>query len=232
MPEKTMTDIEEIRKYVQAKYWKTGKISGYKNFHIDWWWNERLVEAIGQGYDLKNKRILDLGCAYGQVVAAMIKAGHDAYGIDLSDFGIAEGHKEYPLLESRTIQGSIHELNRYPSEHFHFLFSNQVFEHVPGELCDQLAAETFRVAKPGADLWAGIVLDISSEYQPQGFDPKDPDATHINIRPRAWWDEKFIKAGWVVNDKFDKTFREHKLPEDGYSFFKDYDWHSICYKKL
>jgi len=232
MPAKTITDIEEIRKHVQAEYWKKGSVTApTKDFYINWWWNERLVEALEQGYSLRNKRIVDLGCAYGSVVAAMIKAGHDAYGIDLSDFGIAEGQKEYSLLESKTIQGSIHDLSCYPSEHFHFLFSNQVFEHLPGHLCETLAVETFRVAKPKAVLWAGLVLDISSDYQPQGFDPKDPDPTHINIRPKAWWDEKFIKAGWVINDEFDETFRKHEL-SDGYSFFKDYDWHSICYKKL
>ena len=227
MPIKT---IEEVREYVQREYWTTGKISGYKNFHIDWHWNDRLVDALEQVYDFQNKRILDLGCAYGQVVASMIKREYDAFGIDLSDFAIAEGHKEYSPLKAKTIQGSIHDLKSYASKSFNFLYSNQVFEHVPSDVCSQLAIETFRVAQPGAILWSGLVLDMGNKFQPEGFNPEDPDKTHINIRPKIWWNDIFTKAGWIIDNVFDQSFRKHKL-SDGYSFFEDYGWHSICYVK-
>lgn len=225
--------IEEVREYIQKDYWITGQSnnkSGYENFYINWEWNNRLLEALEQADSLSDKKILDLGCAYGQVVACMLKKGYDAFGIDLSDFAITEGHKEYPPLKGKTIQGSIHELNMYKDETFDFLYSQQVFEHVPCDACDELAAETFRIAKPGAILWAGLVLDLGNDYQPQGFNPKDPDKTHINLRPGSWWDEKFSKAGWLVDRKFDNKFRNHKLA-DGYSFFDEYGWHTISYIK-
>ena len=229
----TIKTIEEVRAYVQKDYWVTGQSngkSGFENFHIDWNWNNKLLEALEQADSFSGKKILDLGCAYGQVVACMLKKGYDAYGIDLSDFAIAEGHKEYSPLVGRTIQGSIHELDPYEDETFDFLYSQQVFEHVPADVCDELAAETFRIAKPGATLWAGLVLDLCKDYQPQGFNPKDTDKTHINLRHGSWWDKKFLNAGWSIDKEFDNKFRNHRLP-DGYSFFDHYGWHTISYKK-
>jgi ubiquinone/menaquinone biosynthesis C-methylase UbiE len=230
---KIIKTVEEVREYIQQDYWQSGQTkncSGYEKFYIDWDWNNRLVEALEQAYDFKGKTVIDLGCAYGQVVSSLLKKGYQAYGVDLSDFAIQAGHKEFPPLVSKTKQGSIHDLSSYESNMFDFLYSNQVFEHVPGDVCDQLAKETFRIAKSGAILWAGLVLDLSSEYQPHGFNPKDTDKTHINLRPKPWWDDKMTKAGWIINDHFDNTFRNHRLP-DGYSFFDEYGWHSICYRK-
>ena len=92
-----------------------------------------------------------------------------------------------------------------------------------------MARETFRIAKPGALLWCGLVLDVCSDFQPQGFNPADQDQTHINLRPRKWWDDKFVAAGWELAYEADDKFR--KVTINGYSHFKEYGWHSICYRK-
>lgn len=230
---KVISTVEEVREYVQEDYWQSGltkNCSGFEKFFIDFHWNDRIVEALEQAYSFSGKKILDVGCAYGQVVASLLKKKYDAYGIDLSDYAIKAGHNEYPPLVGRTIQGSAHDLSAYGDNTFDFLYSQQVFEHIPAEVCEQLATETFRIAKPGAIMWVGLVLDINSDYQPQGYNPKDSDKTHINLRPKAWWDEKMIKAGWSKEEEFDKVFRGHRLP-DGFSFFDEYGWHSICYRK-
>lgn len=227
----TISTVEEVRNYVQKDYWISGQTdgkSGYENFFINWEWNNRLLDHLEKIYDFKGKKILDLGCAYGQVVAAMLKRKYDAYGTDLSDYAIEAGQVEYPPLKGRTIQGSCHQL-RYSDNEFNFLYSNQVFEHIPASVCDELAKSTYRVTKPGGLLWCGLVLDLNSDFQPQGYNPEDIDKTHINLRPKAWWDEKFIAAGWKVEDNFDKAFRNVKI--NGYSHFEEYGWHSICYKK-
>lgn len=228
---KQLSTLQEVREYVQEDYWVTGQSSGksgYENFHIDFEWNEILVKHLNQVFYLNGKS-LDLGCAYGQVVAAMHKNEMDAYGIDISDYAINAGKKEYPPLFDRIIQGSCHELSAYCDSEFDFIYSNQVFEHIPHQYCDQLAEESFRVAKSGCVLWCGLVLDLNSDFQPQGFNPKDKDRTHINLRPRDWWDEKMIKAGWRLNHSDDKRFKNVKL--NGYSFYEEYDWHSLCYRK-
>ena len=228
----TIKTVEEVRAYVQKDYWIGGQTSGksgYENFHINWSWNNRLVDHLEKVFPLKGSMIVDLGCAYGQVVAAFHKRGYNAVGIDLSDFAIEAGKKEYEPLKALTVQGSCHELGVYKDKTFNFLYSNQVFEHIPKQYCEAMARETYRVAKPSAILWSGLVLDLNSDFQPQGFNPEDQDQTHINLRPRKWWDDKFIAAGWELAYDLDSEFR--KVEIKGYSHFKEYGWHSLCYKK-
>lgn len=225
--------VEEVREYVQKDYWQGGVSkgkSGYENFSIDWGWNGKLVHCLNEAMPLRNKRILDLGCAYGQVVAALLKNGYNAWGCDLSDYAIEAGIKQYPQMKDKIRQCSGHDLSCYKEETFDFIYSQQVFEHIPADVCDALAKETYRVARPRAIMWVGLVLDISSDFQPQGYNPEDPDKTHINLRPKIWWDEKMTKAGWKIEKAFDKKFRGTTAP-NGYSFFNEYGWHSICYSK-
>lgn len=230
---KIISTVEEVREYIQKDYWVSGKSknkSGYEQFHIDWTWNGKLVQHLISAWpDIKRHKVLDLGCAYGQVVACLYKNGINAYGIDISDFAVQQGQKEYKPLKARTRQGSCHDLSYYGANEFDFLYSQQVFEHIPKQYCEQLAKETFRVAKKNAILWCGLVLDLNSDFQPQGHNPEDPDKTHINLRPRQWWDDIFTKAGWSKAYDEDEKFRKVKI--DGYSFFEEYGWHSICYKK-
>lgn len=231
---KVISTIEEVREYTQKEYWESGKtdgVSGYENYSMDWQWSDKFVKHFNQVFDTRAGKFLDLGCAYGRIVASMLKVGVDAYGIDLSDYAINAGHKAYAPLVGKTKQGSCHDLSKHENESFNVIHSNQVFEHVPADCCDQLAAETYRVANPGAVLWAGLVFDVASEYQPQGYNSEDPDKTHINLRPKVWWDEKFLAAGWVLNEEDDNRFRAIRDEVDSYSFFEDYGWHSICYKK-
>lgn len=229
----TIKTTEEVRAYIQKDYWESGKTkgkSGYENFFINWNWNNRLTECLEMSLINKKSKILDLGCAYGQVVASLLKKKYDVNGIDISDYAIEQGQKEYPPLKGKTFQGSCHQLQRFEDSSFDFLYSQQVFEHIPASVCQKLAEETYRITKPKGLIWAGLVLDLGEDYQPQGFNPEDPDKTHINLRPKQWWDDIFLSVGWSVDDDSDKRFRETRLP-DGYSFFEEYGWHSLCYKK-
>ena len=117
-------DLKEIREYVQEDYWERGvskNLSGYESFFIDWAWNRKLVEAIKQVYPLEDKKILDLGCGFGGIVAAMLVQGYNAFGIDISDYAINQGHKKYLDLQETTFQGSCHDLYMFPQNFFNFL---------------------------------------------------------------------------------------------------------------
>lgn len=235
MSESKIKNLDQVRDYVQENYWKNGVslgVSGYEDFKIDFWWNGRLLQCMNKAWGpLENKKFLDLGCAYGQVVAAASLWGLDAYGVDLSDYAIKEGIKEASWLKDRIHQGSINDLSIFPDNYFDILYSCQVFEHLPGDLCKQLAEETFRVTKPGGFIWASLVIDINEEHQPHGYNPEDSDKTHINLRPYKWWDDKFLSAGWDKSTKQDKQFRNTRTSPDNYSFFDEYGWFSISYQK-
>lgn len=231
---KPLSTIEEIKEYVQEDYWENGitkGISGYEKSFLDINWNLPLVRQFLQVKKFKKScTVLDLGCALGSFVSALLLHGFDAYGIDLSDYAIKKGWEQSKgELENRTYCGSCHNLNIWSDNYFDFLYSNQVFEHIPAKHCKQLAKEAFRVAKKDSVLWIGLVLDISNEIQPQGFNPDDPDKTHINIRPKKWWDNIFTSVGWKLNPKFDEEYKAVEI--NGTSYYKEYKWHTLCYKK-
>lgn len=227
----TIKTLEDVKKYVDKDYWENGKsknCSGYENSTIEWWWNLRLFQCWNQAFPTRHKYILDMGCALGSFVAVLTAAGGaQAYGIDLSEYAIQKGQKLFNGLRGRTSAGSIHDLSGFANNTFHYIYSNQVFEHLPEDLTINMIKEINRVLKPGGIIWAGLVLGDN------GRGSEDPDLSHINIHSREWWDERFLANGFIKDEESRKKFSKTTAgPENpGYSFFKEYDWHNICYRK-
>jgi SAM-dependent methyltransferase len=224
-------NLESIREYIQKDYWESGqdnKISGYQNSFINWWWVNRWLQCFTSVFTIKDKKILDLGCGYGAMVAGFVTWGADAYGIDISDYAIDKGKKEADFLENRIIQGSIHDLSMYPDASFDMIYSNQVFEHLPEKYVEQLINEMWRVSKPNAKLWLAFVVSTEENGIRK---ENDPDLTHINIHNMEWWRCRFAKVGFVENIKLNNRIRKSKTGYDKYSFYDYYEWDSIVLEK-
>jgi len=222
--------LEEVKEYVGRQYWEDGLnsgCSGYQNETINWWWFLRWHQCFNQVVPLRDRSFLDLGCALGSMVSVALAAGGcDAHGVDLSEYAIEKGHKLFEQITNRTHAGSIHDLSRFPDKRFDVIYSMQVFEHLPEELTSAMVNEITRVARDGALLWAGLVLGM-------GRSEDDKDLSHINIHPKEWWDAKFLAHGWIVDDETDRQLRQSTCGPDnpGFSYFKEYGWHTICYRK-
>ena len=232
-----MQTIEEVKKYIDREYWEEGDKSGYKDSFLDISWNCRWAQCFNQVIPIFGKKILDLGCGIGGFVSACNLWGADAYGVDLSNYAVSKHKSECERLHlpaDRVFEGSCHDLSRWEPETFDIIYSNQVFEHIPKQYIDGMVAEIHRVTKHGAILWFGLQMP-----EKEGIvDPKCIDETHITLMPREWWDEKFLSQGVEKTDGFDKAddidqaLRETKTGQDNYSFFKEYDWRSLAYRKL
>jgi SAM-dependent methyltransferase len=98
-------------------------------------------------------KILDFGCGGGAVVQAGLEEGLDISGADLFQDRASDrsGASQSGLLGSRILEIPEGRL-AWPAEHFDFIISNQVFEHI----ADLGAAvrEIHRVLKPGGTLLA------------------------------------------------------------------------------
>lgn len=82
--------------------------------------------------DIEDFHILDWGCGRGRAVLSLLKQGFSAYGVDI-DMKVVENG--YPLFEKEGFLPDKHllpvsELKNYPDGFFHFILSEQVFEHV------------------------------------------------------------------------------------------------------
>ncbi len=224
-------NLESIRDYLQEDYWESGhdkKVSGYQNSHINWWWVNRWMQCFTSVFTVRDKKVLDLGCGYGSMVAGLVTWGADAYGIDLSDYAIEKGKKEADYLENRIFQGSIHDLSRFEDNSFDLIYSNQVFEHLPEDYVEQLIREMMRVCRPGAKLWLAFVI---SEEENGVRGENDPDMTHINIHSMDWWRRRFFAAGFIEKIQINRAIAKSKTGYDHYSFFDYYKWDSIVLEK-
>jgi ubiquinone/menaquinone biosynthesis C-methylase UbiE len=130
------------------------------------------------------KTALDVGCATGPLVKALVDVGIDSYGVDVSKWAI----KNSPVTNRLSwIDLDIDKLV-FPDESFDLVITTFVIEH----LIDPKRAlqEMFRVLKPGGYLY--IVTDKEQCFA-------SGQVGHINIRSKKSWlnllkDIKFKKS--------------------------------------
>lgn len=218
-------DLNDIQIYLDKEYWEegvnTGK-SGYSGIHA----LRGIADSVGFQFtevlNLNHKKLLDLGCGAGQAVRAFLNNGVDSYGVDLSEYAIQQGKKAFEL-DGRIYVGSIHNLSQWDDNEFDFIYSNQVFEHLPEKYVDDLVRECYRVLRPGGRIWVGLVLALSPD--PEGVrGPDDPDDTHINIHYRKWWNEKFVGGGFVLDELCTNAVESTPI-------WLEYGWHQLGYCK-
>lgn len=79
------------------------------------------------------RKLLDVGCAFGYFVELALSQGYNAYGFDPSSF--AAGKARTLVGESRIQEGTIAEV-RYPKQSFDIITMFDVFEHLQDPMRD------------------------------------------------------------------------------------------------
>lgn len=88
--------------------------------------------ASGPPEDRSRINILDWGCGRGRTVLTLRDEGFNSYGIDIDESVMRNGHA---LLKSRGLNPTeilrpAGDTGEFDDGYFHFIFSEQVFEHV------------------------------------------------------------------------------------------------------
>ena len=115
----------------------------------------RYLEFAGKKLSINKQqmKVLDFGCGRGRTVLILRENGYEAYGVDINQARMELG---YELIEER-LKCDVKNLLRpiredgtisFPDDFFHFVFSEQVFEHVKD--LDKVASEINRVSKIGS----------------------------------------------------------------------------------
>ena len=95
-------------------------------------------------------RVLDYGCGSGEAVLDLKNLGYDAYGVDVDEAAIISARKLLSInqWDGEKILTAYHvgEALPFPDSFFHFVFSQEVIEHV-GDL-SAMAGEIRRVTIP------------------------------------------------------------------------------------
>lgn len=100
-------------------------------------------------------RVLDFGCGRGRTVARLMEAGYDACGVDHDPAVLEKAHGYFnergwePERRLRPIAST--GASAFPDNTFHFVFSEQVFEHVRD--LSAVARDLYRITAPGGSGW-------------------------------------------------------------------------------
>jgi SAM-dependent methyltransferase len=135
--------------------------------------------------DIGPKSALDAGCAFGFLVEALRQLGVEAFGIDVSSYAIAQVD---PAVRGHCRVASVTEpiLGRYD-----LVICIEVLEHL--EPAD---------AERALDNLTAIADDVVFSSTPSDF----KEASHVNVRPPAYWAEAFARRGFIRDVAYDASF--------------------------
>ncbi len=137
---------------------------------------DHIVKQIGP------KKVLDAGCAKGFLVEALRDRGVEAYGIDLSEYAISEVRRDIrPYCRVASLTEPI-------PERFDLITCIEVLEHIPEEIGRHVIANLCRSTD-----------DILFSSTPDDF----AEPTHVNVRPRSYWNALFAEQGFDLDVEFD-----------------------------
>ena len=161
----------------------------------------RFVAACERVFGPKLK-FLDLGCAGGGLVLDFVLRGHDAMGLEGSDYSLIRQRAEWRTLKNRLMTCDITQpfkVRRANGEAMSFdvISAWDVLEHIPEDALPVLFRNISEHLQPKG-IFTGTVSTRSARVAPDGTN------YHATVRPRNWWLDAFAKAGLVfrVPDPF------------------------------
>ena len=112
---------------------------------------ESELKRLPSGVPLAQRRALEIGCGPGRLLRPMSRHFGEIHGIDVSDEMVARAReklRDIPHAHAHHASGS--DLALFPANHFDFVYSYAVFQHIPSrEVVFSYLRETVRVLKPG-----------------------------------------------------------------------------------
>ena len=147
---------------------------------------DRLVVGVFMSALPNIKRVLVLGCARGYMVQAFREQGVEAFGVDISEWAIAnspDAVKEYLYC------GDVCDLSMWKDKEFDLVVALDVLEHIR-------IPDLYTAIKEAVRVSDTIVLDVP--IRPDDDDPDQSsgtDKTHVSIYSKEWWINEFMKRG-------------------------------------
>lgn len=140
----------------------------------------------------KPTRMLEVGCAAGPTVFHLNSHfDTEAYGVDVSKWAVENA------FHANVSQAPANRLP-FPDGHFDVVFSCHVLENLTAPIIDESIAELSRVCAPGGIQYHLLPILGSGPYTDVfgSIVGLRKDITHSLLYPRAWWVDRWAKAGW------------------------------------
>lgn len=181
-------------------YYLNGIETGISNY-VDYKWLPELTLPMAKSFMNifgieKYATVLDYGSARGYFVRALREHGVNAWGFDISEWAIKNCDEEV----KRYVYNSL----KYCPSEFEYIFSKDVFEHIPMTTLMETLEKLFSICTEAAIFIVPLARCEGGEY----IYPNDElDKTHIHRK---------TLQGWVdLIEPFAKDFTifvSHKIP--------------------
>lgn len=178
--------------FYNEDYFKPRKEGGTGTFGEPFTWEfegERRIKTAGTLIEkYEPKKVLDVGCAKGFLVKALLQKQVFAYGCDISKWAVK--HCE-PEVEERLKVSDIRFGLPYTEGEFDLVYSNHTLEHIEMEYLDKVVSEMYRVT----DKWIEIGVPVTLGYE------NDPwgDPSHVTYMPISYWISLFYKHKLLID---------------------------------
>jgi 2-polyprenyl-3-methyl-5-hydroxy-6-metoxy-1,4-benzoquinol methylase len=161
-------------------------------------------------YNIRGKRLLDVGCAFGFLLKELSSSFDELHGFDISEFAIEKAKKVVPKAKLKVF--NLNDSLPYPNNNFDCITAVDVLEHAKN--FEKNFEKIVKKLRKGGYLIVSTPLD---EWPRKYFSFMDRDETHVSVLKERKLDKIIKKNKLKIVEKrhylfFPIIYRIPKIP--------------------